>query len=116
MIEFATVTICNLSFSLKLQIHLCNATDIYILSNLSHIQANIPHFISSVISIIFQAQCTTEVYKKSDGSCACGFYLDRGLTWREAADACHALGASLPEIFSADDNEAILKLRVTILL
>ena len=52
------------------------------------------------------------MYKKSDGSCACGFYLEQGLTWREAADRCYAQGARLPEIYSAADNKAILKLRV----
>jgi len=52
------------------------------------------------------------VYQKSDGSCACGFYLETDLTWREAADRCYAQGARLPEIYSAADNEVILNLRV----
>ncbi len=52
------------------------------------------------------------MFQKSDGSCACGFYLEKGLSWRAAADRCYAQGARLPEIYSAADNDAILKIRV----
>jgi len=44
----------------------------------------------------FVGQCTTPVYKKSNGQCACGFYLGTGLTWQQARDECHAQGARLP--------------------
>jgi hypothetical protein len=44
----------------------------------------------------FVGQCTTPVYKKSNGQCACGFFLDTGLTWQQARDECHAQGARLP--------------------
>ncbi len=68
--------------------------------------------VTSLFSAEFLAQCTTNVYQKSDGSCACGFYLETDLSWREAADRCYAQGARLPEIYSAAENDAILNLRV----
>jgi hypothetical protein len=60
----------------------------------------------------FLAICTTAVYKKDNGSCACGFYLQRGLYWRQAADRCYALGARLPEVTSARENEDLYSLMV----
>ena len=58
--------------------------------------------------------CTTEVYYKSDGSCACGFFLESGLTWFESVDQCTALGARLPEIHTPKENADIFKLKVTL--
>ncbi len=72
-------------------------------------------FLSTINNFIIKTfidQCTTDVYKKSDGTCACGFYLEKGLTWTQAKDRCFAQGARLPEIYNADDNDAILKLKV----
>ena len=56
--------------------------------------------------------CTTDTYVKSDGSCACGFYLEQNLTWIEADDRCFSLGAHLPEVKSPHENEDIYKLKV----
>ena len=60
----------------------------------------------------FEGLCTTETYVKSNGSCACGFFLENGLTWNEALDRCSTLGAHLPEIRSPQENEDIFKLKV----
>ena len=60
--------------------------------------------------------CTTETYVKSDGSCACGFFLELNLTWIEAHDRCTALGAHLPEVKSPQENEDIFKLKVILVL
>ena len=49
---------------------------------------------------------------KSDGQCACGFYLDDGLTWEQARDQCNAHGGRLPEIYSDAENEAIFEWKV----
>ena len=60
-------------------------------------------------------QCTTDVYRKSDGSCACGLLLESDLTWIEAFDACISIGARLPEVMSEEDNQDIYNLTVFIL-
>ena len=52
------------------------------------------------------------MYVKADGMCACGFYLENELSWRQAADKCYALGARLPEIYSEKENSDILNLKV----
>ena len=52
------------------------------------------------------------MYKKSDGTCACGFFLERGLTWQDAVNQCRSFGARLPEIYSAEDNAKIFSLKV----
>jgi hypothetical protein len=44
--------------------------------------------------------------------CACGFFLQKGLFWRQAADQCYALGARLPEVKSAKENADILSVKV----
>ena len=59
--------------------------------------------------------CTTEVYYKSDGSCACGFFLASGLTWSQAVDQCAAFGARLPEIQTPEENADIFKIKVTLI-
>jgi len=46
--------------------------------------------------------------------CACGFYLENELSWKQAADKCYALGARLPEIYSETENTDILSLKVFI--
>jgi hypothetical protein len=61
------------------------------------------------------AKCTTATYKKDNGTCACGFYLKRALTWRQAADQCYSFGARLPEIKSSRENQDIYKLMVNFL-
>ena len=58
--------------------------------------------------------CTTETYVKSNGSCACGTYLELGLTWRQAADQCYALGGRLPEIHSEGENVDIINFVVCV--
>jgi hypothetical protein len=54
------------------------------------------------------------VYKKDNGTCACGFFLERGLYWRQAADRCYALSARLPEIKSVRENTDIYNLMVNL--
>jgi len=44
--------------------------------------------------------------------CACGFFLPKGLPWRQAADKCYAQGARLPEVMSAKENADILSVKV----
>ncbi len=68
------------------------------------------HFSSFLIE--FPDQCTTPIYQRSEGNCACGFFLQKGLTWNVANHTCHAEGARLPEVYSAADNDAIQALRV----
>jgi hypothetical protein len=65
---------------------------------------------------LFLANCTTEIYAKADGKCACAFYLDRGLTWRQAADECYTHGARLPEIYSIEENKSIFNLKASYLI
>ncbi len=62
---------------------------------------------------MFLAQCTTETFAKADGRCACAFYLDRGLTWQQAAEQCYTRGARLPEIYSIEENTSIFNLTVS---
>ena len=59
--------------------------------------------------------CGTAVYKKLDGSCACAFSLGAGLGWSQAIDRCKALGARLPEIHTAAENNDINNFRVNFL-
>jgi hypothetical protein len=61
---------------------------------------------------LFPGKCTTRTFKKSDGKCACGFFLEKGLSWRQASDQCRTLGARLPEIKSAQENNDILSVKV----
>ena len=57
--------------------------------------------------------CTTPTYFKSDGECACGFFIDQELTWIEAVRECQAYGARLPKITSAKENADIFSLNVS---
>jgi hypothetical protein len=59
-------------------------------------------------------KCTTANYKKDSGMCACGFFLQKGLVWRQAEDQCYALGARLPEVKSPIENADILSVKVGI--
>jgi hypothetical protein len=61
---------------------------------------------------LFTGKCTTRTFKKSDGKCACGFFLEKGLSWRQASDQCRTLGARLPEIKSAQENDDIFSVKV----
>jgi hypothetical protein len=45
--------------------------------------------------------------------CACGFFLPKGLDWRQAADKCYEQGARLPEVMSAKENADILSVKVS---
>ena len=49
---------------------------------------------------------------KSNGYCACGFYLYEALTWSQANTACKSKGGRLPEIVSAIENEDVFKFKV----
>jgi hypothetical protein len=50
------------------------------------------------------ALCKTKTVQKTDGTCACGFTIEGGFTWRAAADKCKSLGARLPEVKSVQEN------------
>ena len=54
------------------------------------------------------------MYQKSDGQCACGFFLEDKLSWYGARATCLAKGGRLPEVYSEEDNAAIFDLKVTI--
>jgi hypothetical protein len=56
--------------------------------------------------------CTTATYQKSDGHCACGFYLEVGLTFQTASASCQSYGARVPEINSTKENNDIITLMV----
>ncbi len=45
-------------------------------------------------------------------TCACGFFLKDEMTWDQASNQCHALGARLPEIKTAAENQQILEVMV----
>jgi hypothetical protein len=54
-------------------------------------------------------QCETKGYTKSDGTCACGFLLEStGLIVYYAYSECRNKNGQLPEIYSTEDNAAIL--------
>ena len=55
--------------------------------------------------------CTTEVYKKSDGTCACGLFLEGNLSWFDGDDRCSALKARLPEIHTEEENADLTRVR-----
>ena len=59
-----------------------------------------------------QKSCTLETYTKSDGSTACGFTLQKGLTWQQANDLCKSQGGRLPEIRSKEENDIIFNFKV----
>jgi hypothetical protein len=71
-------------------------------NNLSYCWYFLNFLIIITYFFVFQAfrpnLCTTDSYTKSDGLCACGFFLEIGLTFQIAADTCHSYGARLPEI------------------
>jgi hypothetical protein len=64
------------------------------------------------MTTFYTGQCTTKTYVKADGSCACGFYLERGLTYKQATDKCKSLGAKIPEIKNAQENADIFSIKV----
>ena len=57
-------------------------------------------------------ECSTSPYFKYDGSKACGFYLETGLTWHQANAKCKRFNARLPEIRTKEDNDQIFVLKV----
>jgi hypothetical protein len=59
---------------------------------------------SNFISFFLAALCKTKTVRKTDGTCACGFMIEGGFTWRAAADKCKSLGARLPEVKSVQEN------------
>ncbi len=62
--------------------------------------------------LLMLGECTTPAYIKSNGDCACGFFIPKNLTWREAADECYSHGARLPETYTAEENKDIFDLKV----
>ena len=62
--------------------------------------------------IFYSAQCTTQVYRKANRSCACAFVLSTQYNWKDAFDHCKALGARLPEVMTASENLDISNLKV----
>ena len=68
--------------------------------------------ISAFYFSCFTGQCTTGTYVKSNGQCACGFFLSGTISWFQAKDQCASQGAQLPEIYSSEDNDNIFQLRV----
>ncbi len=58
--------------------------------------------------------CSTSVYSKSNGSFACGIYLNTNLTFHLADLKCSQLGAQLPEIRNLTENQDILDRRVSL--
>ena len=59
--------------------------------------------------------CTSDTYKKADGSCACGFFLENGLKYKQATEECKSLGGRLPEIKTDQENKNILNVKVSFL-
>jgi hypothetical protein len=45
--------------------------------------------------------------------CACGFFLPKGLDWRQAANKFYERGARLPEVMSAKEIVDILSVKVS---
>ena len=66
--------------------------------------------------MVFSAKCQTPIYFKANGVCACGFFLEFGLSWIKANDRCKALGARLPVVISAQENQDIARVAVSTLL
>ena len=58
------------------------------------------------------AACAAKTYTKADGRQACGFFLGRGLSWTEANAKCLQLGARLPVITTAQENQDVLDVQV----
>ena len=58
------------------------------------------------------APCTTKVYYKSDGQAACGFFLEKGLSWNTAVKSCSAKAARLPVVTTMQENQDIFQLIV----
>ena len=61
---------------------------------------NMRHFFIS-------AKCETPIFAKANGARTCGFFIGNGLTWSKANDMCKSLGAQLPVINSAQENQGI---------
>ena len=63
-------------------------------------------------NLLISDRCTTGIFKKSsqENTCACGFYLGKGLIWRFALNECLRSGARLPEIMNEEENAEIFKL------
>jgi hypothetical protein len=59
--------------------------------------------------LTFSDICTTTTYVKDNGTFACGFYLEKGKTWTEAAAECKLKGGRLPEILSFQENKDIFE-------
>jgi hypothetical protein len=60
------------------------------------------------------AQCTSSTIQKLNGNCACGFWVEGFYTWQQGFDLCKSRGARLPEIYSAQENAFIYKIKVSI--
>jgi len=81
-----------------------------------------PHLIYYIIQAFSNSQtkkpeislASCKKYTKSDGKCACSFYIEKRTKWKSAILKCQSYGARLPEIMSAEDNEAILSSMVSL--
>ena len=69
-------------------------------------------FINSKLNLLPTAACATKIYTKADGRQACGFFLGRGWSWTDANARCYQLGARLPVITTAQENQDILDVQV----
>ena len=68
------------------------------------------------IKVSFLAHCTSSIYTKSNGQCACGFTLPNALTWDQAHSQCNLKQARLPEVFNGEDNSNIFQRKVSIFM
>jgi hypothetical protein len=59
------------------------------------------------IFVQYLEMCSTTTYSKSNGAIACGYDIQSGLNWYQAANECTKIGARLPEIADARENNEI---------
>jgi hypothetical protein len=60
----------------------------------------------------FSGMCSTTTYSKSNGAIACGYDIQPGLNWNQAATECARVGGRLPEIADARENNEIFLRKV----
>ena len=56
--------------------------------------------------------CNTTIYSKSNGALACGYDVPSGLNWNQTVTECAKVGARLPEIADARENNDIFLRKV----
>jgi len=59
--------------------------------------------------------CHTPIYTKGDGFLACAILLQETVDFYDGEDACQAIGAKLPEIYSTDEVDVLATLTVKII-